>query len=183
MTKSYNFYPLANSVDVDNKYAPFTYTQEFLDETDEVDASAADAFVEPAESAVQESTTESVVQESTTESAESEAAESAAAAELAAASAMIAATQSESDEQISEIIALANQNQETALASAQNEIANSETAMEASSEAVVETSSSSEAVVETSSSEEEESEGSGISNTTLLLILALCFILYKLRKK
>ena len=117
MTKSYNFYPLANSVDVDNKYAPFTYTQEFLDETDEVDASAADASVEPAESAVQESTTESAVQESTTESeaaeseaAEYEAAESAAAAELAAASAMIAATQSESDEQISEIIALANQN-------------------------------------------------------------------------
>ncbi len=152
MSKNYSLYPLTNSSDITGKYATFQNITEFLEDS--------------AQESVQESATASS-NELTPEEREAQrlAAATAADAEFAAAADAADAQQSAAADAVTQALALAETNKEAALAEA--EAAEVEAAsVESTSETIT----------------EEKSEGSGINNTTLILLLIFAILFYKLRK-
>ena len=157
MNKNYSLYPLTNSSDITGKYATFQNITEFLEDS--------------AQESVQESSSATASSnELTPEEREAQrlAAATAADAEFAAASDAAAAQQSAAADYVTQALALAEANKEAALA-------------EAAEAEATEVESASVEDVEISPDSEEKSEGSGLDNTLILLIV-LAVIFYKLRK-
>ena len=157
MSKNYSLYPLTNSSDITGKYATFQNITEFLEDS-------AQESVQESESATASSN------ELTPEEREAQrlAAATAADAEFVAASDAAAAQQTAAADYVTQALALAETNKEAALAeAAEAEAAEVEAAsVESTSETIT----------------EEKSEGSGINNTTLILLLIFAILFYKLRK-
>jgi len=154
MSKNYSLYPLTNSSDITGKYATFQNITEFLEDS-------AQESVQESESATASSN------ELTPEEREAQrlAAATAADAEFVAASDAAAAQQTAAADYVTQALALAETNKEAALAEA-----------EAAEVEAAEVESSSETITE------EKSEGSGINNITLILLLIFAILFYKLRK-